>query len=151
MNTLTKNFQLKRLGENDLLIFQKLIQLFQKIFEPKNPIIPSESYLKTLLQKSGFVALVILHEDQIVGGLTAYELPMYYGEYSELYLYDIAVASEFQRKGLGKELLLFLKKYCKENNIKEFFVEAHEEDKHAINFYNSNGGKAERVIHFNFR
>jgi hypothetical protein len=30
------------------------------------------------------------------------------------------------------------------------FVEAHEEDQHAVNFYYKAGGQAEKVVHFNF-
>jgi len=145
-----KKIQIKKLGNKDLFLFEKLIVMFQDIFEMENRVVAKVSYLENLLLQPGFIALVIMYEDEVVGGLTAYELPMYYAEYSELYIYDIAIKPEFQRKGFGTRLLSALKKYCKENRIKEFFVEVHEEDKHALNFYHSRGGKAEKVVHFNF-
>jgi aminoglycoside 3-N-acetyltransferase I len=43
-----------------------------------------------------------------------------------------------------------LKEYCKQNEIKEMFVAANEEDKNALDFYRSTGGNAEKVVHFNY-
>jgi aminoglycoside 3-N-acetyltransferase I len=145
-----KVIHIKKLGNKDLLLFQKLILLFSNVFEMDNNASAKKSYLKSLLSNTAFIALVIFHEDEIVGGLTAYELPLYYAEYSEIYIYDVAIKRQFQRMGFGNKLLSSLKKYCRKNTIKEFFVEAHEEDKHSVSFYHSAGGKAEKVIHFNF-
>ena len=142
--------QIKRLTTEDILIFKKLIHLFREVFEMKTPGIIKESYLKNLLEKQEFIAYAIIYENEVIGGLTAYELPMYYSGYSEVFIYDIAIQPEFQRKGLGKKLLLTLKEYCRQNGIKEIFVAANEEDKHALNFYKSIGGNAESVVHFNY-
>lgn len=145
-----KKILIKKLGDKDLLLLQELIIVFKLVFEMGDHAAAKESYLKKFLGKPGFVAIVIIHENKIAGGLTAYELPMYYSEYSEMYLYDIGVKPEFQRKGFGKKLIFALKEYCKKNKIREFFVEANEEDKYAVDFYRLAGGKPERVIHFNF-
>jgi aminoglycoside 3-N-acetyltransferase I len=50
--------------------------------------------------------------------------------------------------GVGKELIRSLKEECSRNGIKEFFVMAHEEDEHAIEFYRSTGGTSEKVVNF---
>ncbi len=73
---------------------------------------------------------------------------MYYSNSSEIFLYDLAVKPEYQRMGIGKGLLQSLKEYCLKNGIKEFFVMAHEEDEHAIEFYRATGGRGERVVNF---
>ena len=111
---------------------------------------PSELYLTKLLEKNDFIVLVAFYEKDLIGGLTAYELPLCSAEKSEIFIYDIAIKNEFQRKGVGKKLLSFLKDYCKQNDISIFFVEAHEEDVHAVDFYHSTGGNAEKVVHFNY-
>ena len=36
----------------------------------------------------------------------------------------------------------------RKNGINEFFVLAHEEDEHAVEFYHSTGGKSEKVVNF---
>ncbi|HXA00950.1 MAG TPA: GNAT family N-acetyltransferase [Cytophagaceae bacterium] len=145
-----KEFQIKRLGVQDVSILKRLLHLFQEIFEMEKPVITNESYLQKLLGKTDFIAYVVICENEIAGGLTAYELPMYYSEYSEVFIYDIAISPEFQRKGLGRKLLSTLKEYCRQNGIREIFVAANEEDAHAVNFYKSTGGRAERVVHFNY-
>ncbi|MGI8951133.1 MAG: GNAT family N-acetyltransferase [Chitinophagaceae bacterium] len=147
---MNKEFLIKRLGQNDTLIFKKLIQLFDEVFENEISAPANETHLTTLLSKSEFIAFIAIANNEVAGGLTAYELPMYYLENSEVYIYDIAVKSDFQRKGLGKKMLLALNDYCKQNGIKQMFVEAHDEDNHAIDFYHSASGHAEKVVHFNF-
>ncbi|MEO6167734.1 MAG: GNAT family N-acetyltransferase [Chitinophagales bacterium] len=148
MNNTT--LQIKRLDSNDVDLFRELVSLFQEVFEMENRATPNESYLKSLLGKPGFIVLVLICENEIAGGLTAYELPLYYGEYSEVYIYDVAIKPTFQRRGFGKMIIAALKEYCRENRIKQFFVEAHEEDDEAVKFYYSTGGKAEKVVHFNY-
>jgi aminoglycoside 3-N-acetyltransferase I len=142
--------QIKRLGSHDIIIFQKLIGLFQDVFEMENLVEAQEPYLPGLLQKPDFIALCAIVENEIVGGLTAYELPLYYNGGSEIFIYDLAVKPAFQRKGFGRKLLVSLEEYCQQSGIRVMFVSANEEDEHAVDFYHSTGGKAEKVIHFNY-
>jgi aminoglycoside 3-N-acetyltransferase I len=143
-------FQIKRLGTQDIIFFKKLIMLFQEVFEMEEIITVKESYLKNLLEKPDFIVYAAIAENEIVGGLTAYELNTYYTEGSELFIYDIAVSFPFQRKGVGKQLIQSLKNYGEQNNIEVMFVEANKENQHAVDFYHSTGGNAEKVIHFNY-
>ena len=103
-----------------------------------------------MLNKNEFICFIALLDDDVVGGLTAYELPLYYSSKSEVYNYDLAVKSTFQKTGVGTKLIETLSAYCKQNGIIGMFVEANEEDKHAIAFYHKTGGMAENVVHFNF-
>ena len=143
-----KSFEIKQLTKEDLSTFNSLINLFNAVFEEETPIVGSEANSLKLLNNKSFIALVALAENEVVGGLTAYELPMYYSDSSEIFLYDLAVKPEYQRQGIGRGLIQSLRKYCIQHNIKEFFVMAHEEDEHAIEFYRSTGGKSERVVNF---
>ena len=145
-----RELQVIQLSSRDLIRFQKLIVIFQEVFEMENRPMINEAYLRRLLENPGIIIFAIQYKNEIVGGLTAYELPSYYSEYSEIFIYDVAIKPGFQRKRLGTMLLSALKDYCRDNGIKEFFVEASEEDKHAVHFYGSAGGIAEKVIQFNF-
>ncbi len=149
MKTRTKEL-FKRLGTGDIQHFKELILVFQGVFGMENPEWPNEHYLQSLLNRSDFIAYVVICKNKVVGGMTAYELPLYYSEYSEIFIYDIGIKAENRRKGLGTKLISALKEYCKENGIKEFFVPVNEEDIHALDFYRSSGGKAEKVVHFNY-
>jgi aminoglycoside 3-N-acetyltransferase I len=142
-----KPFEIKQLTKEDLSAFNSLIDMFNLVFE-EEPKIRTEAHLLKLLGRNDFIAIAAISENEVVGGLTAYELPMVYSDYSEIFLYDLAVKAEYQRMGIGKKLLQSLKEYCIKNEIIEFFVLAHEEDEHAIEFYRATGGKSEKVINF---
>ncbi|MEP7134596.1 MAG: GNAT family N-acetyltransferase [Chloroflexota bacterium] len=143
-----KPIEIKQLTLEDLATFISLIDLFNTVFEEEYPSIGSEANSLKLLNNKSFIALVALAGDEVVGGLTAYELPKYYSDSSEIFLYDLAVKPEYQRMGIGKGLIQSLKEYCAKNGIEEFFAMAHEEDEHAIEFYHATGGKAEKVVNF---
>lgn len=145
-----EKFLVKRLTKRDTDIFQKLILLFKDVFEMEKFKEAEIVYLEKLLKEPKVIVFVVLYESEVVGGLTAYELAAYHAEGSEIFIYDIAVKREFQGHGAGKKLIGSVKEYCRENGIREFFVEAHQEDIDAVNFYHSTGGKAERVVQFNY-
>lgn len=142
------NVQIKKLGTQDLPAFTALIRVFEDVFEMGNFQMPDEHYLQQLLEKDSFFVFVALSEDKVVGGLTAYILPQYYSKSPLVYIYDLAVRTEFQRQGVGKQLMSGINNYCKEIGIEEVFVQAEEEDVHAVEFYHSTGARAEKVVHF---
>lgn len=143
-----EKLEVRKLVPEDVSAFKSLVHLFNKVFEQDESAISSETNLLKLLSNSSFVAIAAFYENEIVGGLTAYELSMYYSENSEIFLYDMAVKPEYQRMGIGKGLIDQLKEYCVKNGIIEFFVLAHEEDEHAVEFYRSTGGTRENVVNF---
>ena len=147
MNT---SIEIKRLKRNDVVLFEKLVTLFQYVFEMGKTDKTMKKYLQKMLDNPGFMAYIAQQGDNVIGGLTAFELPMYYSELSEVFIYDIAIHPEFQRKGIGKKLISALKKYCRKKGIQYIFVPANEEDAHALAFYTSTGGKPEKVVHFNY-
>ena len=143
-----KAIEIKRLNESDLQFFKSLIDLFNMVFEEDRSNIGNDGNLAGLLGNAQFIVMAALAEQEVVGGLTAHELPMYYADYSEVFVYDLAVKPEYQRMGIGKELIRSLRAECSRRGVREFFVLAHEEDEHAIEFYHSTGGKSERVVNF---
>ncbi|MDN5217013.1 GNAT family N-acetyltransferase [Fulvivirgaceae bacterium BMA12] len=145
-----QNTEIKQLTKHDLTDFQQLVVLFMEVFEHEGNTIPGAPYLKRLLARDDFIAFVVKIDDTVVGGLTAYELRKYYSEISEIFIYDIAVQPKFQRKGLGKRLLSALRDYCGTSKINEIFVAADQDDQQAVDFYHTTGGRAERVLHFNY-
>lgn len=147
----TKPFEVRQLTYKDLPAFKSLIGLFNMVFEEESSTYASDAHLLKLLESKSFVAMAAVSADEVVGGLTAYELPLYYADRSEILLYDMAVKPGYQRMGIGSGLIKNLKGYCARNGIEEFFVMAHEEDEHATEFYRATGGKSEKVVNFLYR
>ncbi len=139
-----------RLSKSDLPAFQQLIQLFGVVFEMEEIKNAPEHYLASLLANDAFVVYVAIHNGEVVGGATGYIMPMYYAVAKELYIYDMAVATNLQGMGVGKKLIAGLKGYCAQNAVSCMFVEAQEEDNGAIEFYRATSGAGERVVHFNY-
>lgn len=144
------NITLKKLSNLDSKDFIALLKIFEEAFEMENFVVPNEKYLQNILNKTDFMVFVVLLENQVIGGLTAYHLQSYYEQSSEIYIYDLAITTEHQRKGYGKMLISYLKDYCKTNDIEEIFVQAAAEDTHAIDFYHKTAGIAADVIHFSY-
>jgi aminoglycoside 3-N-acetyltransferase I len=140
--------KINKLSPQDLDQFIALIRVFEDVFEMEDFRMPDESHLQNLLAKDSFHVFVALVDNQVVGGLTAYTLEQYYSKRPLVYIYDLAVQTHYQRQGIGRLLMAGVNQYCREAGMEEVFVQADEVDGHAIEFYRSTGGIAEKVVNF---
>ena len=140
--------EIQKLSYRNIEAFLDLIHVFEEVFEMKDFELPSNEHLQELLSKDDFFVFVAVSEGVIVGGLTAYSLTQYYSQSPLVYIYDVAVMKKYQRKGIGKKLILGIKDYCRDSDIGEIIVQVDETDEHAIEFYQSTGGKAAKVVQF---
>ncbi len=137
-----------QLSSRDLDKFIQLIRVFESVFEMKNFRMPNQKHLQQVLGKNGFYVFVAMSEGKVIGGLTAYTLDQYYSPAPLVYIYDLAVKTEFQRQGVGKKLIAEFTAFCKEIGVEEVFVQADEADDYALDFYRSTGATSEKVVHF---
>lgn len=142
------NTEIKKLSSTDLEQFIELIRVFEDVFEMKQFQMPNPNYLQSLLERDDFFVFVSILDGKVVGGLTSYLLRQYYSERPLVYIYDLAVQTHLQRKGIGKSLITSINSYCKEKGMEEVFVQADLVDDYALDFYKSTGGRAEDVVHF---
>lgn len=142
------NLNIKKLTSLNLKDFVKLIKVFETVFEMEKFSMPDESHLQKLLERDDFLVFAAIKDNEVVGGLTAYTLHQYYSEQPLVYIYDLAVKTEFQRQGIGKKLIAGITDHCKKIGIEEIFVQADLVDKYAIDFYRSTGARHEEVVHF---
>ncbi len=142
--------EIKKLNSQDLDTFIELIRVFEEVFEMKNFILPDVKHLQQLLAKDSFFVFVALVNNKVVGGLTTYTLQQYYSILPLVYIYDLAVLTNYQRQGIGKMLIASLNVYCKEIGVQEVFVQADEVDDYALEFYRAIGGTPEKVVHFTY-
>lgn len=130
--------------------FKNLILLFQKIFEEPVAKLPDDKYLRRVLAKPEFLVFTAEVNGEVIGGLTAYLLDKYYYEGSEIFIYDLAVKKDYQRKGIGKRLIAAVQEYGRSVGVRDIFVAAAREDHQALDFYRATGGLEEEVVHFNY-
>jgi aminoglycoside 3-N-acetyltransferase I len=143
-------YSYKQLGVEDVPMLQQLLKVFGEAFrdmESYQGHVPNEEYLRSLLRKSGFIALVATSEDQVVGGLAAYVLEKFEQERREIYIYDLAVQEQHRRRGVATKLINVLRHIAQERGAYVIYVQADKADEAAIKLYESLGIK-EDVFHF---
>ena len=144
------NYGYKQLSQDDTKPLKDLLKLFGEAFGEIDTYIghmPNDSYLKSLLSKPHFIALVAICNDEIVGGIAAYELEKFEQDRREIYIYDLAVSENHRRKGVATQLIKNLTQIAQERKAYMIFVQADKQDVAAIALYESFGTKAD-VLHF---
>jgi aminoglycoside 3-N-acetyltransferase I len=86
----------------------------------------------------------------IVGGVTGHVLPMTRSRSSELFIYDLAVRPDCQRRGVGRALVAAIRESAASAGAHTSFVAADDEDRHALAFYRAIGGDGAPVTMFTF-
>lgn len=131
---------------------KSLLTVFEDVFEMEPFTHPSDEYLLKLLSSGKFFAVIAKSENRVIGGLTVYILDQYYSEKPQAYIYDLAVLTEFQRRGIGKKLMAFTIEYCREQGYESAFVQAEEVDDYAVEFYRMTKPSEELVaVHFAYK
>ena len=108
---------------------------------------PDDEYLRDLLNSKVFIALVATRNNQVLGGLAAYELKKFEQARSEVYVYDLAVDAAHRRQGIATQLLEALKAIAAQRGAYVIFIQADYEDAPAVALYDKLGTR-EEVLHF---
>lgn len=138
------------LGADDIAPFRSLLDLFGLAFDDPATYSsrqPDDAYLRKLLASPGFLALVALSGEEVIGGLAGYVLPKFEQRRSEFYIYDLAVAEKHRRRGVASALVEQLKHEVAARGVYVIFVQADHGDDPAINLYTKLGTR-EEVLHF---
>ncbi len=143
---------IRHLTPNDLPLMKALLTTFGEAFHEPDIYTskqPSEAYLQQLLGGDSFIALAAMKNREVVGGIAAYELKKFEQARSEIYIYDLAVASGHRREGIATKLIEALKVMAARRGAYVIFVQADTgiEDEPAIALY-TKLGRREEVLHF---
>ena len=141
---------IRHLSTEDIELMRSLLRVFGDAFDDVDTYCgaqPESDYLRNLLSKDHFVALVALADDGVVGGLAAYELHKFEQERSEMYIYDLAVSAKYRRQGIATQLIQALKKIATDRRVYVIYVQADHGDEPATALYTKLGLR-ENVLHF---
>ncbi len=118
-------------------------------FNDAHPI--TKDYFEEILTSNCKHCYVYEDQEKIVGAILIkeYETDDYVTlKKRKLYeIYDIVVDREFRRKGIGKKLFEFIKNLAQKNNINSITVEVFAFNNEAIQFYQSIGMTARKVVY----
>ena len=143
-------FSVQRLTPDDVALMEGLLTVFGEAFNEVDTYSgkrPPADYLKRLLAGDSFIALAASKNNQVVGGLAAYELKKFEQPRSEIYIYDLAVLLAHRRQGIATALINELKAIARRREAHVIFVQADIGDEPAIALY-SKLGIREEVLHF---
>ncbi|TAE77521.1 MAG: GNAT family N-acetyltransferase [Bacteroidetes bacterium] len=143
--------EVKKLDKQEASDFRSLIEIFKTVFENDEPI-ASDEQLSWLLANPDFMVFVVKLNNKVIGGLTIYVLHSYYKTKPLAYVYDVGIAPNFQRRGLGKTLMETACNFCEINGFGELYVEAEADDTDAVNFYRKTAFQQQmNAMHFTYR
>src|SRR5690606_14223554 len=108
---------------------------------------PEDAYLRRVLGRPHICVLVARRGEEVVGGLVAYELEKFEQARSELYIYDLAVAEPWRRRGVATALISELRRIARERGAWVIFVQGDYGDDPALALYDKLGVR-EEVLHF---
>lgn len=139
-----------RIGPDEIPLLEAMLSVFAEAFEDPqsyNEHRPDADYLRGLLSRDSFIALVALEGDEVVGGIAAYQLDKFEQARSEIYIYDLAVSAAQRRRGIAEGLIRELQRIAAERGAYVIFVQADYGDDPAIALYTKLGAR-EDVLHF---
>ncbi|GAB0157883.1 hypothetical protein CHRYSEOSP005_31730 [Chryseobacterium sp. Alg-005] len=143
--------KISRLNPDNPEKLRLLEKLYVEVFEVENSQNPGLEYFKTLLKNDNFIYLIAENENEIIGGLTAYLMPSLHG-HLEVYVYDLAVKNNFQRRGVGTLLMQNIFETSKSMGATEVFLQADNIDEHALCFYRKlKGVPEEDITNFSYK
>lgn len=145
------NLSIKKLSEKDLPLAKQLLEWFQADDGIEHPVIPTDEYLNNLLSTDTFHMLAAMHNALFIGGLTAFEIPTYYRQGVEMFLYEIGVHGPYRQLGVATQLIETLKEICSVKAIPVIYVGTEMDNVPAKKLYTATGGELEEVAWFTYQ
>ncbi len=142
-----------RLTPADTALAQGLLRVFADALEEPDTYlgaVPSDAYLQKVLAQDHVIALAARSGETVLDGLVAYTLEKLEQQRSEIYIYDLAVATSHRRKGIATALIRAVQQIAANCHAHVIFVQADQGDDPEIALYESLGLR-EEVLHFDIK
>ena len=126
--------QFRRLTISDLPLILKMNDSF------RSGLINEENTKQFLLNPMNWF-FACIHGDQIIGFAQGYELNRLDERGNMMYVHEIGVLPQYQRQGIGFQMLSALKDMCKAKCLCKFFLFTQKTNTAACRLYEKAGGK----------
>ena len=125
--------KLRKLGPNDAVVAQKLVERFHDSAA-------SEAYLSRLLSDQANLLFVAEGETQVVGFVWAHWLARLRMDRQHLFVYEVEVAGDHRRQGIGTKLMQAVLAEASSEGADVFLFTNHSNEA-AVAFYTALGGR----------
>lgn len=126
----------------DVPAVYKLLTGFAKNRDVEDSFKLTEERLLHLLKNHGLNALLVFHEDKIVGTITFYETISTFAGETGLHIEDMYIRNTYQRRGIGKLLLDGMIEETKERGYTKLEWQCAKDNYGAMKFYSKMGAHA---------
>lgn len=100
-----------------------------------------EESLRLFLANPDCWLFAAMAENRIVGFAYGYALQRLNTERKMLYIHEVGVLEEYQRQGIGTQLILKVKEACRAENICKMFLCCYQNNRGANALYRKTGGQ----------
>ena len=124
---------IRQLTTADIPEYRAMQALYAAAFDDEQSYLrkpPPDGYVRSVLDDPSCIALVAEKESEIIGALSAYVLRKFEQARSEVYIYDLAVASGHRRQGVATALIAAAQKIAADRGAWVSFVQADHGDGH---------------------
>jgi ribosomal protein S18 acetylase RimI-like enzyme len=104
---------------------------------------PDVAACRAYLADPANIFLLAEHEGSAVGFLRGTALRQPHSRKPQMFLYEIAVAEGFRRRGAGRALVRAMLDFCRRKGFEEAFVFTSPSNRPAVGLYRSTGGVTE--------
>lgn len=80
--------------------------------------------------------------EKVIGFVLGYRMQRYDGQNDMVYVHEVDVLEEYQRKGIGKMMINHFLAICRDEGISKVFLITEKSNKPAVCLYESTGAKA---------
>ncbi len=136
--------EIRRLGRDDgELALETISKLKAADWEDQGgkPKSLTANYLARFLRYDDHFLIVAIENAEPVGYLLAYELSRVDRDQNMMLFYEIGVADNERRQGVGAALIDEIKSICRERDIMKMWVQTNESNEVAMRLYQSAGGE----------
>lgn len=125
-----------------------VIRLFYRIDLLPEVLMVTLADLRSFLECDTNHLIAAFDQNDVVGGLLAYELDRLKDPWKMLFVWEVGVAESHRQRGVARQMLERAKQISRERNIRKIMILTHADNEPAMHLYESAGGQPDPQVIF---